>query len=246
MMQPSEETRSFQRVLDILEGALAPSVFLLPAVDRRGSPLPWTDRSVTRGRLGPRASGRRHPALEERLLDVGAPPVRIRSRRSGACCRRRPEPPLDHDVPEPVRQHELHQATRRTIRPRELGLPDAAQRSRPPREPPSAGPSGSRCCSLSWRNVVSLTSANRSNAPHPGTRTRASPSRTAVAIPSSGTPAASRLCTHRALSTSPCEKVSSSNGPQDPELDQPVDVAGIHPGPPGHLLARAPDHGHRA
>src|SRR5438132_6339912 len=36
---------------------------------------------------------------------------------------------------------------------------------------------------------------------------------------------------------------ASRAGPQDPELDQPVDVAGIDPGPPGHLLTRVLTHG---
>src|SRR6266566_5541766 len=36
---------------------------------------------------------------------------------------------------------------------------------------------------------------------------------------------------------------ASRAGPQDPELDQPVDVAGIDPGPSGHLLARVLTHG---
>src|SRR5439155_20820351 len=36
---------------------------------------------------------------------------------------------------------------------------------------------------------------------------------------------------------------ASRGGPQDPQLDQPVDVAWIDAGPPGHLLARVLTHG---
>jgi hypothetical protein len=38
------------------------------------------------------------------------------------------------------------------------------------------------------------------------------------------------------------ERVSRAR-PQHAELDQPVDVVGVDPGPPGHLLARVLDHG---
>ncbi len=66
--------------------------------------------------------------------------------------------------------------------------------------------------SLSSWNVVTLSSANRSNALASRNENEIVPSRTAAAIPSSGTPAASRLCTQRALRTSPWEKASSVPG----------------------------------
>ena len=58
-------------------------------------------------------------------------------------------------------------------------------------------------------------------------------------MPSSGTPARSKLCTQRALTVSRRELVSGA-GRQDRELNQLVDVIGEDPGPLGDLLPQYP------
>jgi hypothetical protein len=69
---------------------------------------------------------------------------------------------------------------------------------------------------LSWRKVVPLSPANRSKAATSMKENERAPSRTAAAIPSSGTPARSKLCTQRALSTSPGENASPPPGVRIP------------------------------
>jgi hypothetical protein len=66
--------------------------------------------------------------------------------------------------------------------------------------------------SLSSPNVVSLSTANRSNTGTSRKDNERSRWRTAVAISSSGTPARSKLRTQRALRTSPGENVSLGPG----------------------------------
>jgi len=63
----------------------------------------------------------------------------------------------------------------------------------------------------SWK-VVPLTSANRSNADASRKENESAPSRTATAIPSSGTPARSRPRTQRALRESPWENAPPAPG----------------------------------
>ena len=76
--------------------------------------------------------------------------------------------------------------------------------------------SGMPVCALSCWKVVPLSPANRSKADTSMKENDSAPSRTAAAIPSSGTPARSRLCIQRALSTSPGENPSPAAGVRIP------------------------------
>jgi len=100
--------------------------------------------------------------------------------------------------------------------------------------------------SLSSRKVVPLTPANRSKAVTSRKEKERAPSRTATAMPSSGTPARSKaLHPTRPEHVTRREHVSRARL-QDPELDQPVDVIEIDPRPPAHLLARVLAHERRS
>ena len=72
--------------------------------------------------------------------------------------------------------------------------------------------------SLSSPKVVWVRAANRSKALTSRKEKDRAPPWTAAAIPSNGTPASSRLRTHRALRTSPGEKVAPVSGVRIPEL----------------------------
>ena len=106
-MQPTEEPRAFQRILDIFEGALAPSVFLLAPVDGHEHLLHQRIDPGPEVRLGLEHLDRRHPSLEEGLLDVGAPPAGLGLGDPAQAVRADTKPPLDDDGPDPVRELEL-------------------------------------------------------------------------------------------------------------------------------------------
>ena len=104
---------------------------------------------------------------------------------------RRPKPPLDDNGPEPLRELQLDQRHDRqlvvvdvVLRPwlREAdGLADHHQQLR-----------GYRSLRSSFWKVVPLSPAKRSNAVTSMKENESAPSRTAAAIPSSGTPARSK------------------------------------------------------
>ena len=97
----------FQRGLDVLDGALAPGVFLLPAVHRQERLAHEGGQPGAEIGLSMQHLCLRHPSFEEWLLDLRAPPVRLRLDDPAEAVRADPEPPLDDEGRKPTGVQEL-------------------------------------------------------------------------------------------------------------------------------------------
>src|SRR5918999_1287954 len=240
-VEPTEQTRLLQDAFDLLDETLAPGVFLMPVVDGeeglldKGShPGPEVALSVQHLALG-------HAPLEEWLLDLGAPQVRLRVGDPAQTIRADTEPSLDNSGPEPLRELKLDRR-----HDRQLVLADVVLRpwlceadrladhlqevhgdARPgaqlveghvaePGEPIECGhiQEGEGQGSLLDRGAHSI---DRHPSPLPALH-----------------PTRPEHVTRREL-------VSGARL-EDPELDQPADVVGVDPGPLGDLLPGVPAH----
>jgi hypothetical protein len=195
--------------------------------------------------LGLEHLDRRHPSFEEGPLDVGAPPVGLGLGDPAQAVCADPKPALDHEGPNPVRELELDRR-----HDRQLVLADPVLRSRLREADRLANHlqqvhvDPGALAELAERRVADLgESIERA-------RIEVGEGKRSVAD-GGGHPVERHAGLLQAVHPSRPEHVALGEGvvlpgPQDPELDQSVDVGGIDPCPSGHLLARVLDHGKRA
>src|SRR5918996_1316221 len=116
MAHPTVQTGPLQRVLDVLDEALAPCVLLLPVVDGQEGLLDQGNHPGPQVGLPLQHLALGHASLEEGLLHLGLPPVRLGLGDPAQAVPAEPEPPLDDHRTESVRELELeHRHDRQLI-----------------------------------------------------------------------------------------------------------------------------------
>jgi hypothetical protein len=241
-VQPLEQAGLVQRAFHVLDQRLAPGVFLLPMVDRQG-------RLLGKGRYaGPQLRLRlqhlhfRHARFEEGPDDLGSVPIRFRLRDPAQAVFTDPEPPLDDDGPEPLRELELDQRHDGQLVLANLilwaglgepdGLPDHLQEVQGDTRP---------CAQLLEGRCAEQGEPIEHSHIQEGKRQRPLPDSGGDTVEWHAGPL------QAPNPTRPADVTRRERMPwarfEDPELDQPVDVLGVDPGPLGHLQTRVLAHG---
>jgi hypothetical protein len=241
-VQPTIQTGPFQRVLDGLNGARAPGVFLLPVVDGQERLLDEGGDPGPQVGLGLHHFALRHPSLEQGLDNLGPVPLRLGLGDPAQVVPVGPEPTLYDHGPESGRELELDQrydgqlvladAVLRLWLGKSDGPPDHLQKHQ-----------GDACAFAQFTEGRATDSGEliKGAGIQEGERERSAPDGSGHAVERHPGPLQASYPTGPAHVTRR-ERVAGGR-PQDPELDQSIDIVRVDPGPLRHLLAGVLGHG---